>query len=175
MSKGSIAFGYRSRTVRQRSFSGRVSVRLLAVSAVLALVAVVLAVVALTHGDYPLTIEQVFATLLGGDRGFEWTIVAEWRLQKVPHVDLAPLVLRSGRAADLIVAGQTDPHWDLSPLLDFPERLALESGRPVLIVPYAGRFPRVGRRVVIAWKAGRESARAAFDAWSEGLKVTEPA
>ena len=52
----------------------------------------------------------------------------------------------------------------LSPLLDFPERLALESGRPVLVIPYAGRYPRIGRNVVIAWKAGRESARAVFDA-----------
>lgn len=90
--------------------------------------------------------------------------VAEWQLHKVPHVDLAPLVLERGHAADLIVVGQTDPDWDLSPLMDFPERLALESGRPVLVIPYAGRFSRIGRRVVVAWKAGRESARAAFDA-----------
>jgi nucleotide-binding universal stress UspA family protein len=90
--------------------------------------------------------------------------VAEWRSLKVPHVDLAAVVLDHGRAADLIVAGQTDPHWDLSPLLDFPERLALESGRPVLVIPYAGRYPEIGRNVVVAWKASRESARAAFDA-----------
>jgi nucleotide-binding universal stress UspA family protein len=90
--------------------------------------------------------------------------VAEWRSLKVPHVDLAAVVMDHGRAVDLIVAGQTDPDWDLSPLLDFPERLALESGRPVLVVPYAGRFGEIGRNVVIAWKAGRESARAVFDA-----------
>ena len=82
--------------------------------------------------------------------------VAEWRLQKVPHVDLAHVVLEHGRAADLIVAAQTDPDWDLSPLLDFPERLALASGRPVLVIPYAGRYASIGRRVVIAWKAARE-------------------
>ncbi|MET0416854.1 MAG: iron chelate uptake ABC transporter family permease subunit, partial [Actinoplanes sp.] len=80
MSKQSVAFGYRSQTIRNRSFSGRLSVRLLTVSAVLALTAAGLAVVALTHGDYPLTIQQVFATLTGGERNFEWTIVAEWRL-----------------------------------------------------------------------------------------------
>jgi len=90
--------------------------------------------------------------------------VAEWRALKVPHVDLAPIVMDHGRAADLIIAGQTDPDWDLSPLMDFPERLALESGRPVLVVPYVGRYPEIGRTVVIAWKASRESARAAFDA-----------
>ncbi len=89
---------------------------------------------------------------------------AEWRALKVPHVDLAAVVMDHGRAADLIIAGQTDPDWDLSPLMDFPERLALESGRPVLVVPYIGRYANVGRNVVIAWKAGRESARAVFDA-----------
>jgi nucleotide-binding universal stress UspA family protein len=82
----------------------------------------------------------------------------------VPHVDLASVVIEHGRATDLIIAGQTDPDWDLSPLLDFPEQLALESGRPVLVIPYVGRYPRVGRNVVIAWKPGRESARAVFDA-----------
>jgi nucleotide-binding universal stress UspA family protein len=90
--------------------------------------------------------------------------VAEWRALKVPHSDLASVVMDHGRAADLIVAGQTDPDWDLSPLLDFPERLALESGRPVLVVPYVGRYPEIGRNIVIAWKPGRESARAVFDA-----------
>jgi nucleotide-binding universal stress UspA family protein len=90
--------------------------------------------------------------------------VAEWQLQKVPHVDLADVVMERGRVADLIVAGQTDPEWDLSPLMDFPERLALESGRPVLVIPYAGRYATVGRRVVIAWKRSRETARAVFDA-----------
>jgi nucleotide-binding universal stress UspA family protein len=89
--------------------------------------------------------------------------VAEWRALKVPHVNLAAVVMDHGRSADLIIAGQTDPDWDLSPLMDFPERLALESGRPVLVVPYAGRYSEVGRNVVIAWKAGRESARAVFD------------
>jgi nucleotide-binding universal stress UspA family protein len=91
-------------------------------------------------------------------------IGAEWRALKVPHVDLASVVLDHGRAADLIIAAQTDPDWDLSPLMDFPERLALESGRPVLVVPYVGRYPEVGRNVVIAWKGAREAARATFDA-----------
>jgi nucleotide-binding universal stress UspA family protein len=90
--------------------------------------------------------------------------VAEWRAIKVPHVDLAAVVMDHGRAADLIVAGQTDPDWDLSPILDFPERLALESGRPVLVIPYVGRYPKVGSNAVIAWKPGREASRAVFDA-----------
>jgi nucleotide-binding universal stress UspA family protein len=90
--------------------------------------------------------------------------VAEWQLQKVSHLNLAAVVMERGRAANLIVAGQTDPEWGLSPVMDFPEHLALESGRPVLVIPYAGRYPTIGRRVVVAWKPSRESARAVFDA-----------
>jgi nucleotide-binding universal stress UspA family protein len=38
------------------------------------------------------------------------------------------------------------------------------AGRPVLVVPYAGRFSAVGRRVLVAWNASREAARAVNDA-----------
>jgi len=106
--------------------------------------------------------EEIAATFsqMTADRPF----VAEWRALEVHHVDLASVVMDHGRCADLIMAGQADPDWDLSPLLDFPERLAVESGRPVLVVPYVGRYPAIGRNVVVAWKPGREAARAVFDA-----------
>ncbi len=90
--------------------------------------------------------------------------VAEWRTEKGLHIDPAAVVMDHGRSADLIIAGQTDPDWDSSPLSDVAEHLALGSGRPVLVVPYVGRYREIGRNVVIAWKAGRESARAVFDA-----------
>ena len=90
--------------------------------------------------------------------------VAEWRAEKGPRVDPTAVVIDHSRSADLIVAGQTDPDWDASPLQDVAEHLALGSGRPVLVVPYVGRYAEIGRNVVIAWKSGRESARAVFDA-----------
>jgi nucleotide-binding universal stress UspA family protein len=91
-------------------------------------------------------------------------LLAEWRAEKGPHVDPSSVVIEHSRAADLIVTGQTDPDWEATPLVDIAEHLALGSGRPVLVVPYVGRYPEIGRNVVIAWKAGRESARAVFDA-----------
>lgn len=91
-------------------------------------------------------------------------LVPEWRTVKAAHADLATIVMEHARACDLVVASQTDPDWDLSPVLDFPERLALESGRPVLIVPRVGTYPTIGERVMIAWNGKRESARAVFDA-----------
>lgn len=90
--------------------------------------------------------------------------VAEWCAEKGPRVDPTSVVIEHGRSADLIVTGQTDPDWEASPLQDVAEHLALESGRPVVVVPCVGRYPEIGRNVVIAWKAGRESARAVFDA-----------
>ncbi len=89
---------------------------------------------------------------------------AEWGAVEALGFDLGEIVLRRARYADLIVAGQTDPDWDFSPVLDFPERLAIESGRPVLVVPYAGRHLEIGRNAVVAWKPTREAARAVFDA-----------
>lgn len=91
-------------------------------------------------------------------------LVAEWVSEKTPYPDLAQFVMQRGRCCDLIVASQSDASWDMAPALDFPERLAIESGRPVMIVPSQGRFDTVGRHVALAWNGSRESARAAFDA-----------
>jgi nucleotide-binding universal stress UspA family protein len=90
--------------------------------------------------------------------------VAEWRVEKGPRIDPSGIVMEHGRSADLIIAGQSDPDWDATPLQDVAERLVLGAGRPVLVVPYVGRYPEIGRNVVIAWKPARESARAVFDA-----------
>lgn len=70
----------------------------------------------------------------------------------------------SARYADLVVAGQPEPEAGAGLADDFAEELVLSAGRPVLFVPYAGTFPEVGRRVLIAWNAGREAARAVTDA-----------
>jgi nucleotide-binding universal stress UspA family protein len=67
--------------------------------------------------------------------------------------------------ADLVVVGQTDrEHPTPARPNDLPESLVLTTGRPVLIVPYAGKFAHVGRRVLLLWNESRESARAAHDA-----------
>lgn len=38
------------------------------------------------------------------------------------------------------------------------EQLILNAGRPVLVVPYAGDFPKLADHVMVAWNAGREAA-----------------
>ncbi|MDR6494017.1 universal stress protein [Paraburkholderia sp. 22099] len=72
---------------------------------------------------------------------------------------------RAGRCADLIVAGQDNPADPESYVGDFfPENLILTSGRPVLLVPYAGNDRATGNRVLVAWDGSREATRAVHDA-----------
>ncbi len=69
------------------------------------------------------------------------------------------------RYTDLTIVGQIDP-GEVLPHYEYkiPERAALESGGPVLIVPYAGTFPTLGERALVAWNGSAQSARALKDA-----------
>ena len=69
------------------------------------------------------------------------------------------------RYCDLVIIGQHDPE-ELSPsvMSDFPEYLILNTGRPVLVIPYAGEFTQVGRRPLVAWDGSRSATRAITDA-----------
>jgi nucleotide-binding universal stress UspA family protein len=89
-----------------------------------------------------------------GDAGAEW---------RASDGDAAAAVCLSARYADLVVAAQPEPQ-DAPETRFLAEELALSVGRPVLFVPYAGRFAAAGKRVLIAWDGGREAARAVSDA-----------
>jgi nucleotide-binding universal stress UspA family protein len=84
---------------------------------------------------------------------------AEWR---VSMGDPLAAVRLSARYADLVIAGQPEPGEPLAKA--FAGELVLSTGRPVLFVPYVGRFPDVGKRVLVAWNASREAVRAVSDA-----------
>lgn len=65
------------------------------------------------------------------------------------------------RYCDLVVIGQADPDESLPDVRDdVPQYVVLNSGHPVLVVPYAGHFDNVGKRVLIAWDASMEATRA---------------
>lgn len=86
----------------------------------------------------------------------------EWRTERE---DIAGGIATSARYADLVVAAQPDPDDDWNGQAhDLQHSLALMTGRPVVFVPYAGRFPTVGASILVAWNASRESARAVADA-----------
>ena len=87
----------------------------------------------------------------------------EWRA--VEGDTVAVLALHA-RYADLTVVGQpNDEDSFKGPSADAVlVNVMMSSGRPVLAVPYAGAFERVGERVLVAWNASRESTRAVNDA-----------
>ena len=85
----------------------------------------------------------------------------EWRVSTDDAVDATIL---HARYADMVVLGHPRERDGSGVEMDFPERVVLSAGRPVLMVPYAGKFEGVGKRVLVAWNASREATRALTDA-----------
>ena len=90
-------------------------------------------------------------------------IESEWWHVADREIEVAGVAARFCRYADLAILGQPDPVENRSPP-DLAAQVLLESGRPVLIVPSVGRYPDIGRRVLVAWNGSRESSRALNDA-----------
>jgi len=90
-------------------------------------------------------------------------VKAEWRGSTRNAV--AALALNA-RYADLLILGQHESGASSDERLPgyFVEETVLTAGRPVLVVPYVGHYPTVGGRVLVAWNASREAARAVTDA-----------
>ena len=89
-------------------------------------------------------------------------ISAEWRSPE-EGIDENPAI--HIRYTDLAILGQRDPDRPAEEFVRFsPEAAALASGRPVLVIPYAGNFASLGRQVLIGWNASREATRAVNDA-----------
>ena len=82
-----------------------------------------------------------------------WLVEAENAFLQLQHHALI---------SDLVILGQHDPNEPAG--FRNPERVILNCGRPVLVVPYAGEFLQVGRNALVAWNGSREATRAAHDA-----------
>src|SRR3954454_16773901 len=106
--------------------------------------------------------QEEAARSLFGEVAGKRQLASEWRVASGYPSEAAAL---HGRYVDLIVLGQTDPDNAEAALLQpHPEEVALAVGRPVLVVPYAGRFETCGRHVLGAWNASRAATRAINDA-----------
>jgi hypothetical protein len=95
----------------------------------------------------------------------------EWQL--LDERDLSGLV-GFANIVDLTIFGQESPDKPDDSGSLTPDRVVTEIGRPMLIVPYAGRFETVGRRALIAWDGSREAARALDDARCRCSKAPKP-
>jgi len=91
-----------------------------------------------------------------------YSLSSDWRTASGYPSEVAAV---HGRYADLVILGQIDPD-DVGAALvrPRPEEVALLTGRPILVVPYAGAFADIGQTVLVAWDASREATRAVNDA-----------
>jgi len=71
-------------------------------------------------------------------------------------------LIELAKSFDLMITGQLSP--DTRSAAFAPEHIAVGAARPVLVVPYAGAFDSVGKRVLVAWDGSREAVRAVNDA-----------
>src|SRR5262245_18556849 len=85
----------------------------------------------------------------------------EYRATRADAVEALSL---HARYADLVVAAQANDADASGAGPDLVERLLPGAGGPGLVVPYAGSFADVGKRVLVAWNASREATRALTDA-----------
>ena len=88
-------------------------------------------------------------------------ISAEWRCVEGGLTDVLAL---HAHYADLLVVGQADGSDPECISQGLADRLALECGRPVMMIPASGAQASIGRNVMVAWNAKREAVRAVGDA-----------
>lgn len=86
-----------------------------------------------------------------------------WPIEATAYSEILELADACCHYVDLAILGQHERSNERVPK-DLVEHVLLHSGRPVLVVPYAGHFPDAGKRVVVGWTATREAARAVNDA-----------
>lgn len=89
-------------------------------------------------------------------------VTCEWRAEKAPDNVVSPHAGAMSRAADLILCPQLPE--DASIGRHQIEEVVFTSGRPVIALPAGWSVKTLGKRVLVAWDAGREAARAVFDA-----------
>ena len=99
-------------------------------------------------------LEERFRDIVEGNAVGDWHI-----LEPGEGAELLALI----RGVDLAVIGQVSPDYP-APSGFRPADLVMAAGRPLLVTPYAGVAPSVGRRVLIAWDGTREASRAVHDA-----------
>jgi nucleotide-binding universal stress UspA family protein len=91
-----------------------------------------------------------------------YKLAGEWIYREA---DETGSVIAAAALYDLVVLGQPNPDARAGGTFGLrPEEVVLGSGRPVLVIPYAGDFAEVGRRALVAWNGSREAARALHDA-----------
>lgn len=111
--------------------------------------------------------DQALSTLAPTEAAFRESLrhtalSGEWRLAEG---NPAAVMMAQARYADLAILGQSNRYEAQDGSIDaMIVSTLMQAGRPILMVPFAGVFSTVGQRVLVAWNASREAARAVHDA-----------
>ena len=126
--------------------------------------------------DLPVPAELVQRQLDEAEREMDAILAAASRRAEAHGVRLATsrltsalellpsLLAATARVADLVVVGQPDPQERELGGRALAEAAFLGTGRPALLLPYAGKPATELRRILVAWNGSREAARAVHDA-----------
>ncbi len=80
---------------------------------------------------------------------------------RVVEGEVEDLAAVHGRYADLLIVGQADVNApDASEVMEDVKSVIFAAGRPLLFVPYAGKFKTLGKNIFVAWNASQEATRA---------------
>jgi len=102
-------------------------------------------------------VKAVFDDVLKG-----YDVVSEFR---APEGEMIDALVLHARYCDLVILGQYDrKDDDMADEREAADQVILDSGRPVLVIPFAGRYTTIGDTVLVAWNASREATRAISDA-----------
>ena len=85
------------------------------------------------------------------------------RLWNCEMGDVACLFGLNARNADIAIIGKAGPEAG-GASANLADRVVLSSGRPIIVVPDGYPGSTIGERVLVAWNASREAARALNDA-----------
>ncbi|MGI9523787.1 MAG: universal stress protein, partial [Hyphomicrobiaceae bacterium] len=91
------------------------------------------------------------------------SVPLEWRDVHGTRSLIADTIMEHGLSSDLVIMPQaTGEEW--GPWSELPDRVILNVGRPVLVVPAGLNMHEPPRRILVAWNDSPKSARAMFDA-----------
>jgi nucleotide-binding universal stress UspA family protein len=103
-------------------------------------------------------LEESFKTRMADEN-----ISSEWRSGSTEYSSLPGRIVDEAVSADMVLCPQVEAESVDVTTLDLPERLILEGGRPVLVLPPETAVQIPPKRVLIAWNNSPQAARAVFD------------
>ncbi len=105
------------------------------------------------------TLKKIFATAADHAQ-----VDHEWQCDEEFHLEHSDIIFDRLRVADLVVISETETESIMS-WKNIPARIALNSARPILVVPVSDekKAETPFKRIIIAWNGENEAVRATFD------------